>query len=153
MSRVTTKQALSARKSWQERAETWREKINTSRIISRLEDFVVGAKAPEGCVVLPKEPTQTMLDAANITLDQYQAMLVKAPDAMPVEMTPAQVKSAQVLLDRVMPTLSASEIVKKDETLKPEQLLQMLRDRYGDEFVKTFAKDYTPIHDQPETPQ
>lgn len=153
MSRVTTKQALAARKSWQERAETWREKIETAKIIGRFQEFLMGMIAPKGWVVLPQEPSSAMLQAAGISELAYQDMLNAAPDPCPVTMTPAQVKAGQVLLDRVMPTLSASEIVKKDETFKPEQLLQMLRERYGDDVANAIAKNYTPTHEQPETPQ
>lgn len=61
-----------------------------------------------------------------------------------VEMTPTQVKAAQVLLDRVMPTLSASEITRKNEQVNPEQLIQALRERYGDEFANKLMGDYVP---------
>jgi hypothetical protein len=144
MARVTTKTANTARKSWQERAETWRDKINISKIISRLEAFAAGCQAPEDCAVVPKEPTQEMLNAANITIDQYVAMLEKAPVSMPVTMSPAQVKAGSVLLDRVMPTLSASEITTKNESIKPEELLEMLRERYGEAFVEAIRGDYIP---------
>jgi hypothetical protein len=104
MPRMTTKRAIAARKSWQERAETWREKIGVSVLITRLEKHAKGE----------------------------------------VDMTPTQVKAAQVLLDRVMPTLSASEIVRKNEPVNPEQLIQMLRERYGEEFASKLMKDYLP---------
>lgn len=65
-----------------------------------------------------------------------------------VEMTPTQVKAAQVLLDRVMPTLSASEITRKTETLSPEQLILAMEERYGKEFADKLRKDYMP--EQPE---
>lgn len=102
---MTTKKALAARKSWQERAETWREKIRVSVIITRLEKHANGE----------------------------------------VEMTPSQVKAAQVLLDRVMPTLSASEVTRKTEAINPEQLIQQLREKYGDEFANKLTSEYKPV--------
>lgn len=42
MARVTTKQAVLARKSWQERAETWRDKIEIAKIITRLNECAQG---------------------------------------------------------------------------------------------------------------
>ena len=107
MARQSTKRTLHDRKSWQERAEMWREKIKVANIITRLEKHAEGE----------------------------------------VEMTPTQVKAAQVLLDRVMPTLSASEITRKTEAVSPEALIQMLRERYGDEFAETLSKDYVPTHE------
>ena len=107
MPRLSKQRVLAARKSWQERAETWREKIKVSAIITRLDKHVQGE----------------------------------------ADMSPSQVKAAQVLLDRVMPTLSASEITRKTETVSPEQLIQMLRERYGDAFAATISKDYVPEHE------
>ena len=155
MARVTTTKAIASRKSWQERAETWRDKIETSKIINRFQEFVMGAVAPKGCAVLPIEPTTEMLTAAGLDLEAYEALLKAAPESAPVVMTPAQVKAGQVLLDRVMPTLSASEIVRKDVPVNPEQLIQQLRERYGNDFADKVAKDYTPqeTHEAPETTQ
>lgn len=107
MARMTAKKALAARKSWQERAETWRDKIGVSNLITALEKHARGE----------------------------------------IEMKPTQVKAAQVLLDRVMPTLSASEITKRNETVTPEELIENMRKRYGDEFANQLAKDYIPQED------
>lgn len=54
MARLTTKQADLARKSWQERAETWRDKIRIAQIINRLNDCAEGKL----------EMTQTQLKAS-----------------------------------------------------------------------------------------
>ena len=108
MANLSKHKQMARKKSWQETAETWREKIKVSNIITRLEKHANGE----------------------------------------VEMTPTQVKAAQVLLDRVMPTLSASEITRKNEQQSPEQLIQMLRERYGDEFANMLVKDYTPEEDK-----
>jgi hypothetical protein len=107
MARQTTRNVLHARKTWQERAEMWREKIKVSNIITRLEKHVAGE----------------------------------------TEMSATQVKAAQVLLDRVMPTLSASEITRKTETISPEALIQMLKERYGEAFAAQLSKDYLPPHE------
>ena len=107
MSRMTKERALAARKSWQEKAETWRAKIQTAKIIEALDKHVRG-----DC-----------------------------------ELKATQVKAAQVLLDRVMPTLSASEITKKNEVVNPQELIQMLRERYGNEFADKLAQDYVPQHE------
>lgn len=113
MPRISTARVNTAKKSWQERAETWREKIRVSVIITRLEKHANGE----------------------------------------TEMTPTQVKAAQVLLDRVMPTLSASEVTRKTETITPDQLIQMMRERYGDDIANQMQKEYSPTHDQPEATQ
>lgn len=104
MPRMTKQRALALRASWQERAESWREKIRISEIINRLQDFTTGK----------------------------------------CEMSPAQVKAAQVLLDRVMPTLSASEVTKRTETVDPQELLAKLKDSIGEEAYARLAKDYQP---------
>jgi 6-pyruvoyl-tetrahydropterin synthase len=134
--------ALAARKSWQETAEIWREKIRISQIVNRLQDFVEAQLTPKGFVLLPIKPTKEML--AIVPEDQYKALLEASPKDKKVEMSPSQVKAAQVLLDRVMPTLSASEITHKKETISPEELIRTMRDRYGDEFADRLVKDYLP---------
>ena len=108
MPRMTAKKALAARKSWQERAETWRDKIGVSNLITALEKHTRGE----------------------------------------IEMKPTQVKAAQILLDRVMPTLSASEITKRNETVSPEELIARMRERYGDQVADMLTKDYMPDKDE-----
>ena len=108
MARVTSSKAIAARKSWQERAETWREKIKVSNLITRLEKHAAGE----------------------------------------VEMGPTQVKAAQILLDRVIPTLSSSEIIKRSEILNPRELIARMRERYGDEFAALLVRDYVPDPDE-----
>lgn len=95
---------MADRRSWQEKAETWREKIRVSAIINRLQAFAEG------------EPG--------------------------VEMSPAQVKAAQTLLDRAMPTLSASEITRKDQPVDPQALLDRLKAAVGEDAFNKLAKDY-----------
>ena len=145
MPRLSKQRVLAARKSWQERAETWREKIKVSAIINRLEEFVGSYISPKGYVLLPIKPTNDILSV--ISEETYAQLVDAAPKNIGIEMTPSQVKASQVLLDRVMPTLSASEITRKTETVSPEQLIQMLRERYGEEFAATISKDYVPEHE------
>lgn len=106
MARVTTKQAVAARKSWQERAETWREKIRVSNIIDRLGKHAEGQ----------------------------------------VEMTATQIKAAQVLLDRVMPTLSASDHTTRKETPDPKAILDRLKELgvLTPEGMTKIEEDYQP---------
>lgn len=92
------------RRSWQERSDTWREKIKVSNIITRLQKHATGVEC----------------------------------------MTASQVRAAQVLLDRVMPTLTASEITTRKEVVDPAQLLELLRIRYGAAFAAQISKDYLP---------
>lgn len=108
MARISTKKVIAARKSWQERAEMWRDKIAVSNLITALEKHAKGE----------------------------------------IEMKPTQVKAAQVLLDRVMPTLSASEITKRNETVTPEELIARMRERYGDQVADMLTKDYMPDKDE-----
>ena len=147
MPKVTTTKALAARKSWQERAETWRNKINTAKIINRLEEFVDSYISPKGYVLLPIKPTKDIL--AVMSEEAYAQLVDAAPKNIGIEMTPSQVKASQVLLDRVMPTLSASEITHKKETISPQELIEDMRKRYGDEFADQLAKDYIPQEDEP----
>lgn len=109
MSNKTKISQMADRRSWQEKAESWREKIRVSAIINRLQDFAEGKKG--------------------------------------VEMTAAQVKAAQTLLDRAMPTLSASEITRKDATVDPQALLDRLKAAVGEEAYAKLAKDYKPTDD------
>ena len=146
MPKVTTTKALAARKSWQERAETWRNKINTAKIINRLEEFVDSYISPKGYVLMPIKPTADI--NAVIDQDTYRQLVDAAPKNIGIEMTPSQVKASQVLLDRVMPTLSASEIVHKKDSVSPEELIEDMRKRYGDEFANQLAKDYIPQEDE-----
>lgn len=104
MARITTTKAKALRASWQERAESWRDKIGVSKLLNRLESCALGE----------------------------------------VEMKPAEVKAAQILLDRVMPTLSASEITH----VKPQQTAQALMDRVrevmGNDAHDKLAPEYLP---------
>jgi hypothetical protein len=107
MARITTTKAKALRASWQERAESWRDKIGVAKLLSRLEKCALGE----------------------------------------ADMKPAEVKAAQILLDRVMPTLSASEITH----VKPQQTARALMDRVrelmGDEAHAKLAPDYLPESD------
>jgi response regulator RpfG family c-di-GMP phosphodiesterase len=159
MAKVTTTKALAARKSWQERAETWRDKINVSKLITRLEEFVSSYIAPKNYVLIPTNPGK-LLSLTGISEEQYTKLVTASSNVVGIEMTQSQVKASQVLLDRVMPTLSASEIVHKKETVSPEELIKLMRDRYGDQVADRLARDYvpeesgrTPSHSSPELQQ
>lgn len=143
MAKISTTKAKAARKSWQERAETWRDKINVAKLITRLEEFVESYIAPKGYVLIPVKPGKLATEA-GIDEQQYAQLVNLASSIVGIEMTPSQVKASQVLLDRVMPTLSASEITHKKETVSPEELIKAMRERYGDEFANKLAKDYLP---------
>lgn len=112
MARVTTKQAVAARKSWVERSEIWRDKISTAHIIKRLEKHSLGE----------------------------------------VEMTATQVKAAQVLLDRVMPSLSASEVTRRNESINPHELIQSLSNSLSPEIMEKLKELYLPNNDSREEP-
>lgn len=142
MPKVSTTKAKAARKSWQERAETWRDKINVAKLITRLEEFVESYISPKGYVLIPTKPTNDIL--AIVPEDKYQQLIALASRIVGIEMTPSQVKASQVLLDRVMPTLSASEITHKKETVHPKDMIEDMRKRYGDEFADILAKDFLP---------
>ena len=60
MARMTAKKALAARKSWQERAETWRDKIAISQIVNRLNRCAEGTD----------EMSPTQLKAATVLLSK-----------------------------------------------------------------------------------
>lgn len=141
--KITTTKAKAARKSWQERAETWRDKINTAKLISRLEQFVDSYIAPKDYLLIPVNPGK-LLSKVGISEQQYQALVDEASKVIGIDMTPSQVKASQILLDRVMPTLSASEVVHKKENVSPEELISSMRERYGDAFADKLAKDYLP---------
>jgi hypothetical protein len=143
MAKITATKAQAARKSWQERAETWRDKINISKLITRLEAFVESLIAPKDYVLIPIKPNK-LLSQTGISEEQYSQLVALASKVIGIEMTPAQVKSAQVLLDRVMPTLSASEITHKKETVSPEELIEFMRQRYGNDIADVLTKDYVP---------
>lgn len=147
MAKITTTKAQAARKSWQERAETWRDKINTAKLITRLEEFVESYIAPKGYVLIPIRQSEEL--GQLVDEDTYAAIIGQASKVVGIEMTPSQVKAAQVLLDRVMPTLSASEITHKKDSVSPEELIEAMRQRYGDEFANQLAKDYIPETHEP----
>lgn len=146
MPKVTTTKAKAARKSWQERAETWRDKINTAKLITRLEEYVSSLIAPKGFVLLPTKPGK-LLSVIGMSEEQYSQLVGALSNVSGIEMTPSQVKAAQVLLDRVMPTLSASEVTHRKETISPVELIELMRERYGDAFADQLARDYVP-HEQ-----
>lgn len=104
MARMTTKKAEYARRSWQERAEVWRERIKIGNILDRMQKCADGK----------------------------------------IEMKPTQLKAAVVLLGKVMPDLNASEIVKRDETINPAQVIEMLKQK-SPELAALLAKDYLPV--------
>lgn len=143
MAKITTTKAQAARKSWQERAESWRDKINVAKLITRLEEFVESYIAPKGYVLISTK-YDLIASKAGLTEEQHTKLVLAASNIIGIEMTPSQVKASQVLLDRVMPTLSASEITHKKETVSPEELIRAMRERYGDAFADQLAKDYLP---------
>ena len=104
MARVTTTKAKAARASWQERAETWRDKIQVAKILHRLEDCALGL----------------------------------------IEMTNQQIKSCEILLNRVMPTLSASEITHTQPRANAQDMLDRLKKAVGDEAYNKLAPEYVP---------
>lgn len=142
MPKVTTTKAQAAKRSWQERAETWRDKINVAKLITRLEEFVDSYISPKGYVLIPIKPTREILELVHS--EDYDQLVKLASRVVGIEMTPSQVKASQVLLDRVMPTLSSSEIVHKKETVSPEELIRTMRERYGDAIADQLMKDYVP---------
>lgn len=143
MAKITTSKAQAARKSWQERAESWRDKINVAKLITRLEEFVESYIAPKGYVLISTK-YDLIASKAGLTEEQHTKLVTAASNIIGIEMTPSQVKASQVLLDRVMPTLSASEITHKKETVSPEQLIAAMEERYGKEFADKLRKDYMP---------
>lgn len=90
---------MAARKrNWQ--TDGTREKIQTTKLVQRLQGFVLGEIDPQ-----TKEP---------------------------IRMTPAQVKSAQILINKRLPDLSSSEIVESDD-IDPKEMYEKL--------VKLLGKD------------
>ena len=104
MARVSTTKAKAARASWQERAETWRDKIKVSSLLTRLQ----------GCA-----------EGTN-------------------DMTTQQIKACEILLNRVMPTLSASEITHTQPQVNAQSMLDRLKAAVGEEVYNKLAPDYTP---------
>jgi hypothetical protein len=86
MARMSTKKALAARKSWQERAETWRDKIAISQIVNRLN------KCAEGT----EEMTPTQLKAATVLLSKVLPDLSASDHT-----TRTETADPQALLDRL----------------------------------------------------
>jgi hypothetical protein len=106
MARITTSKAQAARKSWQERAETWRNKINVSALLTRLEKYASG------------DPN--------------------------VRMEMGEIRAAGILLDRVMPTLSASDITHTEKPADVGAMLVRLREVLGAEAYTKLAGQYAP---------
>jgi len=104
MARVTTTKAKASRASWQERAETWRDKIQVAKILNRLEACALGTE----------------------------------------EMTNQQIKSCEILLNRVMPTLSASEITHIKPKANAQHILARLKEAVGEEAYNKLAPNYLP---------
>jgi hypothetical protein len=105
MARVTTKQAVIARKSWQERAETWRDKIRISEIITRLN------KCAEGEV----EMTPTQVKAATTLLSKV------LPDLSASDHTSrTEVANPQELLAKLKAAVGEEAFAKLAGDLTPE---------------------------------
>jgi len=109
MARVTTKQAVMARKSWQERAETWRDKIRISQIINRLNDCA------EGKV----DMTATQLKACTALMSKVLPDLTASDHT-----TRNETKTPAELLERAREVLGdqAASVLTK-EYLPPEEEL------------------------------
>lgn len=63
-----------------------------------------------------------------------------------------KLKAAKDILDRGGHPAS-KEIVSVKQTHSPGQLIERLREQLGDDVANAIAKNYTPTHEQPETPQ
>lgn len=63
-----------------------------------------------------------------------------------IEMAPAQVKAAQVLLAKVLPDLSAADITRHVETTDPQELYNKLEAIVGVEMAKALAAHMIPTH-------
>lgn len=63
-----------------------------------------------------------------------------------IEMAPAQVKACQVLLAKVLPDLSASDITRHNETTDPQELYNRLEAIVGVEMAKALAAHMVPTH-------
>ena len=60
-----------------------------------------------------------------------------------VEMKPAQVNAAKVLLDKTLPTLSMSDVLNStDGEQSPEEMIQKLSDLIGKDMVEKLFPDF-----------
>ena len=71
----------------------------------------------------------------------------------PYKMTTTQIKAAQVLLDRTMPTLSSAEITEITNDTDPKALLAQLEKVLPKDMVDILKARFMPEHTPPETLQ
>lgn len=98
---------MSIRRKNYGRDEHTREKIKAAQLLNRLQMFALGEPDP----TRNGHPTE----------------------GQPVNMTPAQVKAAQILLNKVMPDLSQSEIIETVDD--PKELFEKLKTLVGEDLA------------------
>lgn len=60
-----------------------------------------------------------------------------------IDMSPTQLKAAVSLLSKVMPDLSASEVIKKSEQVNPQELIGLLK-QTNPELAAMLEQQYAP---------
>ena len=102
-----------------------REKIKTTKIIQRLQMFALGEDDP---CYNEKDP------------DTGQKLTKK------VEMSPAQVKAAQILIDKNLPSLTSSDInVTQDMPESKAEIFEQLKAALGEELALKIAPEFAEI--------
>ena len=98
-----------------------REKIRTTKIIQRLQAYALGE-----------------VDPCTQKLDENG-------ERKKVEMSPAQVKAAQILLNKNLPDLTASDInVTSDMPESKEEIFEKLKEKLGEELALQIAPEFIP---------
>ena len=99
-----------------------REKIKTTKIIQRLQMFALGEDDP----------------CSNKLNDDGTKKKV--------EMSPAQVKAAQILIDKNLPSLTASDInVTQDMPESKAEIFEQLKAALGEELALKIAPEFAEI--------
>ena len=98
-----------------------REKIKTTKIIQRLQMFALGEDDP--CCKVDEDGNRKKL-----------------------EMSPAQVKAAQILIDKNLPSLTSSDInVTQDMPESKAEIFEQLKAALGEELALKIAPEFAEI--------
>ena len=102
-----------------------REKIKTTKIIQRLQMFALGE-----------------VDPCTTTLDENG-------ERKKVHMSPAQVKAAQILIDKNLPSLTAADIsVTQEMPESKAEVFAQLKAALGEELALKIAPEFSDIPEE-----